>query len=77
MQLLNGVRPESCNAGQACLAAQSHIGDRSYFYLDVPGVAHRIAVATLNDRIGGRAPFSPGSEQRIVWPVESGILLTS
>ena len=62
MQLLNGVRPESCNAVQACLAAQ---------------IAHRIAVAPLNDRIGGRASFSPGSEQRIVWPVESGILLTS
>jgi spermidine/putrescine ABC transporter ATP-binding subunit len=77
MQLANGARPPSCNAVEARLAAQSYVGDRSYFYLEVPGLARRVAVATLNARIGAHIPVDPGSVQSIVWPVESGILLAS
>jgi spermidine/putrescine ABC transporter ATP-binding subunit len=77
MQLANGISAPSCNAVEAALAAQSYVGDRSYFYLELPGLAQRIAVAALNDRADRHASLAPGSAQRIVWPVDSGILLTS
>jgi spermidine/putrescine transport system ATP-binding protein len=77
MQMASGAPPTACNAVRGRLAAESYVGDRSYFYLEVPGLARRLAVAALNDRIGGRLPSGSGANHWVVWPVESGILLTS
>ncbi len=77
LRLGDAPPPSGSNAVRGRLGAESYVGDRSYYYIDVPGLARRLAVAALNDRSGGRVPRSPGEDRWVSWPIESGILLTS
>jgi ABC-type Fe3+/spermidine/putrescine transport system ATPase subunit len=69
--------PAGFNGLRGRIVAQSYVGDRTYHYLDVPGSERRLAVASLNERVGGSRINDGGQDQWAVWPIESGILLTS
>ena len=60
------------------LIAESYAGDRSHYFLDVEGLSRRLTVANLNERPSSRRPGIDGAEEVwVVWPIESGLLLTS
>jgi spermidine/putrescine ABC transporter ATP-binding subunit len=60
------------------LIAESYAGDRSHYFLDVEGLPHRLTVANLNERSSPTRPGIDGAEEVwVVWPIESGLLLTS
>jgi ABC-type Fe3+/spermidine/putrescine transport system ATPase subunit len=69
--------PAGFNGLRGRIVAQSYVGDRTYHYLDVPGSERRLAVASLNERVGSPRNGEGGQDQWIVWPIENGILLTS
>ncbi len=57
------------------LGAQAYLGDRSHFYVEVPGLNRRIAVAAQN--VTRNLEFGDGANREVwvSWPVESGVLL--
>ncbi len=60
------------------LIAESYAGDRSYYFLDVAGLSRRVTVASLNELPSSTRPGIDGAEEVwVVWPIESGLLLTS
>lgn len=60
------------------LIAESYAGDRSYYFLEVEGLPRRLAVTNLNERHNStRSSIDGGEEVWAVWPIESGLLLTS
>jgi spermidine/putrescine ABC transporter ATP-binding subunit len=60
------------------LIAESYAGDRSYYFLDVEGLSRRLIVANLNERPSSTRSRIDGAEEVwVVWPIESGLLLTS
>jgi spermidine/putrescine ABC transporter ATP-binding subunit len=60
------------------LIAESYAGDRSYYFLEVAGLARRVTVASLNEFPTSTRPGIDGAEEVwAVWPIESGLLLTS
>ena len=60
------------------LITESYAGDRSYYFLDVAGLSKRLTVANLNEYRDATRSTSNGAEEVwVVWPIESGLLLTS
>jgi len=60
------------------LIAESYAGDRSYYFLDVAGLPRRLTVASLNEYPSVARSGAKGVEEVwVVWPIESGLLLTS
>ena len=60
------------------LIAESYAGDRSHYFLDVAGLSRRLMVAKLNERPSSTRSRIDGTEEVwVVWPIESGLLLTS
>ncbi len=88
-RVLLAVRPEKLRLAQEApgngyngvrgrLVAESYVGDRSYYFVEVHGLSRRLAVAMLNERRGiDRSSLHGPTGVWVVWPVESGILLTS
>jgi ABC-type Fe3+/spermidine/putrescine transport system ATPase subunit len=77
LRLSEAPPPAGFNGLRGRIVAQSYVGDRTYHYLEIPGSARRLAVASLNERVGSPQIADGGRDQWVVWPVESGILLTS
>jgi ABC-type Fe3+/spermidine/putrescine transport system ATPase subunit len=71
--------PESgYNGLRGKLIAESYAGDRSHYFLEVEGLSRRLTVANLNERPSStRSRIDDPKEMWAVWPVESGLLLTS
>ena len=78
MRISSEAPGEGCNGLRGKLIADSYAGDRSYYYLDVPGLSGRLTVANLNER-RNTARSIAGSAENVwaVWPIDSGLLLTS
>jgi spermidine/putrescine ABC transporter ATP-binding subunit len=70
------ARPNGAtNAIPGRLNAQAYLGDRSHFFVEVPGLQKRIAVAAQNAQRDADSTDRAGREVWISWPVESGVLL--
>jgi spermidine/putrescine ABC transporter ATP-binding subunit len=66
----NGIRGK--------MIAESYAGDRSYYYLNVEGLSRRLRVANLNEYPSAvRSKANEDEEVWVVWPIESGLLLTA
>ena len=66
----NGIRGK--------MIAESYAGDRSYYYLSVEGLSQRLRVANLNNTPSAvRSKVNEDEEVWVVWPIESGLLLTA
>ncbi|MBI3454231.1 MAG: ABC transporter ATP-binding protein [Candidatus Rokubacteria bacterium] len=66
------------NAVRGRLVAESYVGDRSYYFVEVHGLSRRLAVAMLNERRSiDRSSLHGPNGVWVVWPIESGVLLTS
>ncbi|MFZ5790350.1 MAG: ABC transporter ATP-binding protein [Pseudomonadota bacterium] len=73
---IDTTRPNgSTNAIPGRLNAQAYLGDRSHFFVEVPGLQKRIAVAAQNAQRDTDSTDCAGREVWISWPVESGVLL--
>jgi len=59
------------------LTAESYAGDRSYYLVDVPELGKEIKVVNLNEKATADRAVVGGDQQVwVIWPVESGLLLT-
>ena len=76
-KLVLGAAPTSGgNAVRGVMGAEAYLGDRRHFYVDVPGLGSRLAVAAQSaTRSFGRGQMAPGTEVWVSWPIESGVLL--
>jgi putrescine transport system ATP-binding protein len=76
---ITGEAPGSgYNSLRGKLIAESYSGDRSYYFLDVAGLPRRLTVASLNEHLSAnRSMVESDDEVWVVWPIESGLLLTS
>jgi spermidine/putrescine ABC transporter ATP-binding subunit len=63
------------NAVRGVMGAEAYLGDRRHFYVDVPGLSARLAVAAQNIARSSDARIGGGREVWVSWPVESGVLL--
>jgi len=63
------------NRLQGTIGAEAYLGDRSHYYIEVPGLARRLAVAYQN--VGRSLDNSAATGQRVwlTWPADSGVLL--
>ena len=78
MRISSEAPGEGCNGLHGKLIADSYAGDRSYYYLDVPGLSARLTVANLNERRTTARSIAGNAENVwAVWPIDSGLLLTS
>ncbi|MGD9742452.1 MAG: ABC transporter ATP-binding protein [Dongiaceae bacterium] len=66
---------DGTNSVAGKLGAQSYLGDRSHFYVEVPGMTKRIAVASQNATRNLDITDSGDRPVWVSWPVESGVLL--
>jgi len=67
------TQPLNALAGQ--VDAEAYLGDRSHYYIDIPGLNRRIAVALQNaDRAFDRTD-PRGCRVWLTWPIESAVLL--
>ena len=80
------VRPEKVHLewqqpGQAVnsiigrVDAEAYFGDRSHYYVEVPGVARRVAVALQNAQRSLDNAEARGRQVWLTWPTESAVLL--
>ncbi len=66
------------NGLRGTLIAMSYAGDRSHYFLDVEGLSKRLMVANLNELPSPTRPGIDSTEEVwVVWPIESGLLMTS
>ena len=80
------VRPEKVHLewqppGQAANAiigrvdAEAYFGDRSHYYIEVPGLTRRVAVALQNAQRSLDNAEARGRQVWLTWPTESSVLL--
>jgi ABC-type Fe3+/spermidine/putrescine transport system ATPase subunit len=79
------VRPEKVQiAWQPCQAvnsiigrvdAEAYFGDRSHYYVEVPGLSRRVAVALQNAQRSLDNAEARGRQVWLTWPTESAVLL--
>ena len=63
------------NALAGRIDAEAYLGDRSHYFVEVPGLDRRIAVALQNgDRASDRSDVR-GREVWLTWPAEAAVLL--
>jgi spermidine/putrescine ABC transporter ATP-binding subunit len=75
---LEWQRPtKSVNALGGMIEADAYLGDRSHYYVEVPGLDRRIAVALQNTGRASERGNSCGREVWLTWPIEAGLLLHS
>ena len=73
---IEATRPNGgTNAIAGRLNAQAYLGDRSHFYVEVPGLQRRVAVAAQNIARNAEAAEGKARDVWVSWPVESGVLL--
>jgi spermidine/putrescine ABC transporter ATP-binding subunit len=63
------------NAVRGTMGAEAYLGDRRHFYVDVPGLSARLAVAAQSVTRASGNGLARGREVWVSWPVESGVLL--
>jgi spermidine/putrescine ABC transporter ATP-binding subunit len=63
------------NAVAGSVTAQAYFGDRSHFYVEVPGIERPIAVAHQNVDRTLEAVQAIGRTAWLTWPVEAAVLL--
>jgi spermidine/putrescine ABC transporter ATP-binding subunit len=66
---------EDCNQVRGRLLAQAYLGDRSHYYVAVPGLPKPLAVAAQNVMRVHETGVEPGREITIRWRPEAGVLL--
>jgi spermidine/putrescine ABC transporter ATP-binding subunit len=73
---LEWQRPlQAVNALAGQIDAEAYLGDRSHYYVEIPGLKHRVAVALQN---AGRAfdrSDTRGRDVWLTWPTEAAVLL--
>jgi spermidine/putrescine ABC transporter ATP-binding subunit len=85
-QVTVAVRPEkvriewnrpgqAANAIEGRVSAEAYFGDRSHYYIEVPGLQRRVAVALQNAARSLDNSESRNSTVWLTWPTESAILL--
>jgi ABC-type Fe3+/spermidine/putrescine transport system ATPase subunit len=73
---IEAARPNGgTNAIAGRLNAQAYLGDRSHFYVEVPGLQRRLAVAAQNVARNSESGDGQARDVWVSWPVESGVLL--
>jgi spermidine/putrescine ABC transporter ATP-binding subunit len=73
---IEAARPNGgANAVAGRLNAQAYLGDRSHYYVDVPGLQRRLAVASQNVARNADNGDGKARDVWVSWPVESGVLL--
>jgi len=73
---LEWQRPtRSVNALSGRIEAEAYLGDRSHYFIDVPGLKRRIAVALQNAERSTERGDPRGREVWLTWPTEAGLLL--
>ena len=78
LQITSEAPASGYNGLHGKLIAESYAGDRSYYFLDVAGLPRRLTVASLNEHLSAnRSMVDSDDEVWVVWPIESGLLLTS
>jgi putrescine transport system ATP-binding protein len=78
LQITNEAPGDGYNGLRGKLIAESYAGDRSYYYLEVAGLPRRLAVTNLNEHPSANRMMKDNAEEVwVVWPIESGLLLTS
>jgi putrescine transport system ATP-binding protein len=78
LRIASEVPDGDYNGLRGKLIAESYAGDRSYYFLDIEGLSRQLTVANLNERQSStRLRIDSVEEVWVVWPVESGLLLTS
>jgi ABC-type Fe3+/spermidine/putrescine transport system ATPase subunit len=65
----------AANAIVGRVDAEAYFGDRSHFYIEVPGVARRVAVALQNAQRSLDNAEARGRQVWLTWPTESSVLL--
>jgi len=63
------------NAIAGLVGAEAYFGDRSHYYVEVPGLNRRIAVALQNEQRSLDNTEARGREVWLTWPTESAVLL--
>jgi spermidine/putrescine ABC transporter ATP-binding subunit len=66
---------EAANKLQGRLIAQTYLGDRSYFYVEVAGVVRPLAVAAQNATRNLGSHDQLGRLVWVTWPADAGVLL--
>jgi spermidine/putrescine ABC transporter ATP-binding subunit len=78
LQITDVAPGDGYNGLRGKLIAESYAGDRSYYFLEVEGLPRRLAVTNLNEHLSAdRKMKIDDKEVWVVWPIESGLLLTS
>ena len=78
LRILSEMPDGDYNGLRGKLIAESYAGDRSYYFLDIEGLPRQLTVANLNERQNSTRSRIDGTEEVwVVWPVDSGLLLTS
>ena len=73
---IDATRPNgNTNAIAGRLNAQAYLGDRSHYYVEVPGLQRRLAVASQNVARNAEHGDGKARDVWVSWPVESGVLL--
>lgn len=67
------AREVNAIAGQ--VGAEAYFGDRSHYFVEVPGVSRRIAVALQNVQRSLDNAEARGRQVWLTWPTESSVLL--
>jgi spermidine/putrescine ABC transporter ATP-binding subunit len=63
------------NAIEGRVSAEAYFGDRSHYYVEVPGLERRVAVALQNVTRSLDNTESKNSSVWLTWPTESAVLL--
>ena len=65
----------AANAIAGRVDAEAYFGDRSHYYVEVPGVDRRVAVALQNAQRSLDNAEARGRQVWLTWPTESAVLL--
>ncbi|MGH6933041.1 MAG: ABC transporter ATP-binding protein [Dongiaceae bacterium] len=66
---------QGANAIEGRVSAEAYFGDRSHYYVDVPGLQRRVAVALQNVTRSLDNTESRNATVWLTWPTESAVLL--
>ena len=65
----------AANAIVGRLDAEAYLGDRSHYYVEVPGLERRVAVALQNAQRSLDNAEARGRQVWLTWPTKSAVLL--
>ncbi len=67
---------QSINVLAGQVDAEAYFGDRSHYYIEIPGFARRVAVALQNAERSSERGDARGREVWLTWPAEAAVLLS-